>query len=128
MDESGIIKPDTPVNSNDIIIGKVVPMKDKVKTSQIYRDSSTFLRNNESGFIDSNYININGEGHKFCKIRVRSQRTPKIGDKFSSRHGQKGTVGMVYPAENMPYTKDGITPDIIINPHAIRSYDHCSID
>ena len=55
----------TAVNSNDIIIGKVVPvMKDKVKTSQIYRDSSTFLRNNESGFIDSNYININGEGHK----------------------------------------------------------------
>jgi len=121
LDESGIIKPNTPVNSNDIIIGKVVPMKDKVKTSQIYRDSSTFLRNNESGFIDSNYININGEGHKFCKIRVRSQRTPKIGDKFSSRHGQKGTVGMVYPAENMPYTKDGITPDIIINPHAIPS-------
>ena len=121
LDESGIIKVNTPVNSNDIIIGKVIPMKDKTKTSQIYRDSSTFLRNNESGHIDNTYMNINGEGHKFCKIRVRSQRTPKIGDKFSSRHGQKGTVGMVYPHENMPYTKDGIVPDIIINPHAIPS-------
>ena len=121
LDENGIIRVNTSVDSNDIIIGKVVPMKDKVKTSQVYRDSSTFLRNNESGFIDRNYININGEGHKFCKIRVRSQRTPKIGDKFSSRHGQKGTVGMVYPAEDMPYTRDGIVPDIIINPHAIPS-------
>ena len=71
-----------------LLISKVVPMKDKVKTSQVLSDSSTFLRNNENGFIDQNYINI-GEGHKFCKIRVRSQRTPKTGDKFLRGTGRR---------------------------------------
>jgi DNA-directed RNA polymerase II subunit RPB2 len=121
LDESGIIKKNTQVNSNDIIIGKVIPLKDKNRGAHVYRDSSTFLRNNESGFIDEIYYNRNGDGHKFCKIRTRSERIPKIGDKFSSRHGQKGTVGMIYSNEDMPYTKEGIVPDIIINPHAIPS-------
>jgi DNA-directed RNA polymerase II subunit RPB2 len=121
LDESGIIKKNTQVSSNDIIIGKVIPLKDKNRGAHVYRDSSTFLRNNESGFIDEIYYNRNGDGHKFCKVRTRSERIPKIGDKFSSRHGQKGTVGMIYSNEDMPYTKDGIVPDIIINPHAIPS-------
>jgi len=121
LDENGLVKLNTHLDSNDIIIGKVIPVKDKIKSNKIYRDSSTFLRNNESGFVDCVYCNRNGDGHKFCKIRVRSSRIPEIGDKFSSRHGQKGTVGMVYRTEDMPYTKEGITPDLIINPHAIPS-------
>ena len=120
LDSTGFIKKDTFVDSNDIIIGKVIPIK-KTNSQHIYKDASTVLRNNEAGFVDKVYYNRNGEGHKFCKIRIRSERIPKIGDKFSSRHGQKGTVGMVYRQEDMPYTKDGITPDIIINPHAIPS-------
>ena len=121
LEETGMVGVNTYVDSNDIIIGKVIPLKDKGNTKQIYRDSSTFLRNNETGFVDCVYYNRNGDGNKFCKMRVRSERIPKIGDKFSSRHGQKGTIGMVYRQEDMPYTKDGIIPDIIINPHAIPS-------
>ena len=122
LNPNGFVDINTYVNSNDIIIGKVMPIKNKDKNEKhIYKDSSTFLRNNESGYIDKIYTNRNGEGHKFCKVRVRSVRIPKIGDKFSSRHGQKGTCGMIINEEDMPFTKDGIRPDIIINPHAIPS-------
>jgi DNA-directed RNA polymerase II subunit RPB2 len=120
LDINGFIREGEYVDANDIIIGKVMPIK-KTSNNQIYRDVSTVLRNNESGYIDKVYYNYNGEGHKFCKIRTRKSRIPTIGDKFSSRHGQKGTVGMVFNEEDMPYTKDGIRPDIIVNPHAIPS-------
>jgi DNA-directed RNA polymerase II subunit RPB2 len=120
LNESGFVPENTYVSSGQIIIGKVSPIsisENKFK----YKDCSVVLRNNEVGYIDKNYVNINSDGYKMCKIRVRSCRVPEVGDKFSSRHGQKGTVGMTLPAEDMPFTKDGIVPDIIINPHAIPS-------
>ena len=79
------------------------------------------LRHNESGHVDCMYESRNGDGYRFVKVRTRLQRVPDIGDKFSSCHGQKGTVGMIFNQEDMPFTKDGCVPDIIINPHCIPS-------
>ena len=119
LESDGFVKKDTPVVENDMIIGKVMPLKNNPEYD--YRDSSTCIKKNEGGYIDGNYIGINGDGYRFCKVRVRSIRSPEIGDKVSSRHGQKGTIGMTYLPQDMPFTKDGIVPDIIINPHAIPS-------
>ncbi|MBG02287.1 MAG: hypothetical protein CL470_08465 [Acidimicrobiaceae bacterium] len=119
LNHTGFIDVNTYVDEKDILIGKVIPIKNNEKYD--YKDNSISLKKNEYGFVDSNYVTTNGDGYKICKTRIRSFRFPEIGDKFSSRHGQKGTIGMVYPSEDMPFTSDGIIPDIIINPHAIPS-------
>lgn len=119
LEPSGFVKENTYVTEKDIIIGKITPLKDNPEYK--YRDNSITLRSNEKGYIDSNYKSTNGEGYNFCKVRIRNTRIPNIGDKFSSRHGQKGTIGMIYKQEDMPFSQNGITPDIIINPHAVPS-------
>ena len=124
--EDGFVPKDTYVTPDDVLIGKVVPLR--VPTGAVLpvgskksRDVSKLPRNNESGYVDKIYKNRNGEGYSFVKIRMRQDRIPEIGDKFSSRHGQKGTMGMILNPEDMPQTASGIVPDIIINPHAIPS-------
>ena len=119
LNTQGFIDKDTFVDDKDILIGKVIPLNGNGDYN--YKDNSVTIRRNESGFVDDNYVTTNSEGYRICKTRIRQFRYPKIGDKFSSRHGQKGTVGMVYNAEDMPFTSNGIVPDIIINPHAIPS-------
>ena len=119
LNENGFVDRNTKIDTKDIIIGKVMPIRDDSEYK--YRDSSTAIRPNETGYIDNNYIDTNHEGYRFCKTKIRTPKIPTIGDKFSSRHGQKGTIGMVYSQSEMPFTKEGITPDIIINPHAIPS-------
>ena len=86
-----------------------------------YNDESHIIRTNEETYIDKNYIDCYGDGYNFCKVKIRTYRKPVIGDKFSSRHGQKGTIGNIISEEDMPFTADGLKPDIIINPHAIPS-------
>lgn len=121
IDDNGFIKINTKVNGDDVIIGKCIPAKIDEKGQKIYKDASTTLRGNEDGYIDKIVSHRDGEGYRFYKVRVRSERIPEIGDKFSSRHGQKGTCGIVYPHQDMPFTKDGIVPDLIVNAHAIPS-------
>ena len=124
LNENGIIPENMRIENRDIIIGKVVPIKenrnDHTKVIK-YKDYSKIFRTSEACFVDKNYINRNGDGYTFAKIRTRTYRIPDIGDKFSSRHGQKGTIGIILPECDMPTTSGGIRPDIIINPHAIPS-------
>lgn len=119
IDESGFVAKNTYVDSRDVVIGKVVPKK--VNGNIVYQDTSVSLKPNDEGYVDMNYMGVNNDGYKFCNMRLRKNRKPEIGDKLASRSAQKGCVGMIYRHQDMPFTKDGIVPDIIMNPHAIPS-------
>ena len=120
INENGFIELNKFVKSGDVIIGKTLPYKNPIERFTC-KDNSTLVRTNEKGYTDKKYISYNSDGYKFCKVSVRDERIPEVGDKFSSRHGQKGTIGITYKQEDMPFTKEGLVPDIIVNPHAIPS-------
>jgi len=124
LNEKGFIQENELVENRDVIIAKIIPIKenrnDPTKIIKFEDQSKTF-RTTEETYIDKNYTGRNGDGYNFAKVRVRTLRKPVMGDKVSSRHGQKGTVGNIIPEMDMPFTKDGLRPDIIINPHAIPS-------
>ncbi|KAI5170628.1 DNA-directed RNA polymerase II subunit RPB2 [Nematocida sp. LUAm3] len=114
LDADGLILPGTRVSGEDVLIGKITTSQEGL------RDASTVMRGTESGVVDR-VILTTKDGYRYVRVRVRSARIPQMGDKFASRHGQKGTIGIVLPPEDMPFTPEGIVPDIIINPHAIPS-------
>jgi DNA-directed RNA polymerase II subunit RPB2 len=108
------------IQENDVVIGKCVNLRND-QAGYAYRDASTTHKNSEPCRIDGVWTDKNSDGYPFIKVRGVSERIPQIGDKFSSRHGQKGTVGMLLDEEDMPFTQTGLRPDLIMNPHAVPS-------
>jgi DNA-directed RNA polymerase II subunit RPB2 len=118
LDEFGLIRENTLVDEKTVLIGKVTTNLEKPDT---FLDASSLPKKGQMGYVDKSFMTEGEQGFRIAKVRVRNERIPAIGDKFCSRCGQKGTIGLVIPEEDMPFTADGIKPDIIINPHAIPS-------
>ena len=118
LDKYGIVKENTEMDDKKVVIGKV---QTNLENPNISIDSSVYPKKGQLGFVDKTFMTEDEEGFRLAKVRIREERIPAIGDKFCSRCGQKGTVGLVIPEEDMPFTDDGVRPDIIINPHALPS-------
>ena len=118
LDSHGLAVENTPVTERSVLIGRVSA---STGDQELPRDASVTPKKGQLGFVDKAFITEGEEGFRVAKVRVRDERIPNIGDKFCSRCGQKGTIGLIIPEEDMPFTSDGVRPDIIINPHAIPS-------
>ena len=108
------------VQPGDVIVGKI-SVRNPKDTEEELSDCSLVLKKGEEGYVDRIFSSVTPNGYRLVKVVIRRMRVPEVGDKFASRAAQKGTVGMVYSQEDMPWTAEGITPDILINPHCIPS-------
>jgi len=120
LDPFGLIREGTPVTEKTILIG-LTASSGSVATKEKRTDASVKPKRGQVGYVDKTYMTEGEEGDRVAKVRIREERIPTLGDKMASRVGQKGTVGMVIPERDMPFTKEGIRPDLIINPHALPS-------
>ena len=118
LDDYGMIRENTPLNDKIVLIGKITS---DLENRDRFIDDSVKPKKGQLGFVDKSFITQGEEGFNIAKVRIREERIPAIGDKMASRAGQKGTLGLIIPEEDMPFAQDGTRPDLIINPHAIPS-------
>ena len=127
LEEDGIIYPEGVVEEGDVIIGKTSPprflssLEEYNLATTSRRESSSALKHGEKGIVDFVMLTESEEGNKLAQVRLRDQRIPEIGDKFTSRHGQKGVISLIIPEADIPFTALGIKPDIIFSPHGVPS-------
>ena len=127
LEQDGIIYSEAQVAEGDVIIGKTSPprflssLEEYNLAAGTRRESSVAMKHGEQGIVDFVLLTENEEGNRLVQVRLRDQRIPEIGDKFTSRHGQKGVVGLIVPEADMPFSVSGIVPDLIFSPHGIPS-------
>lgn len=115
----GIVKEGEYVDENDAIIGICQATGEvDVDGRVLYANNSVFVRKMESGYVDRVFIGYDADKNRIVKVRIRKTKVPELGDKFASRHGQKGTIGMIFSHNDMPVSENGVVPDLIINPQA----------
>ena len=120
LDKNGLVKEGSYVTATDAIIGKVGE-ETNIDGKRVNTVSGKTIKFSTSGFVDKVVVTKNKDNLRSARVRIRKNKIPTVGDKYASRPGQKGMCGLVLEQEEMPFTKDGIVPDIIINPHAIPS-------
>ena len=125
LEKDGIVYSEAEIKEGEVIIGKTAPPKFLSEAREISvktkKESSTVMRQEEKGIVDTAFITEDLEGNKIVQVRTRDQRIPEIGDKFATSHGQKGVIGAIIQENDIPFTSRGIRPDVIFNPHGLPS-------